>query len=194
MRYFYWRLLCLFLVLSLTVNAQQRKALSRYGYEIPITGYNVIDSALQYAGAVEKKDNWGEPFKTFLNSVGIKAPAPYCAAFGSYILTLNDIKNPSQRTAMARRFLSKKAIRAIDVYKGIKKLPEYFIVLWQKGNSWQGHFAFGWDWDKTKGNTIEGNTSSGQRGSQRNGDGVYMRQREIQLHSNMRITHFVPIE
>jgi len=192
MRYFYWLLLFLYLGQSLTANAEGSK--SRYGYPIPNTGYNVIDSALQFVGANEKRDNWGEPFITFLNSVNIKSPAPYCAAFGSYILTLNDIKDPKLRSAMARKFINKRAIRAIDVYKGIKKLPKYFIVLWQKGNSWQGHFAFGWDWRGTSGQTVEGNTSAGVSGSQRNGDGVYMRERAINLHSHFKITHFIPIE
>jgi hypothetical protein len=45
-------------------------------------------------------------------------------------------------------------------------------------------------WKGKSGTTIEGNTSSGTRGSQNDGDGVYQRNRSIYPLNYFRITDF----
>ena len=102
-------------------------------------------------------------------------------------------------------------IRARDVRRGAVSVPVGSIVVWRSGNSWRGHIGFVWRdddptdegfaandystealaWRHACGRTVEGNTSSGRRGSQRDGGGVYTRTRCIS-HSHFRIVGFVP--
>jgi hypothetical protein len=53
-----------------------------------------------------------------------------------------------------------------------------------------GHVGFVVEWRGKSGTTVEGNTSSGLKGSQNDGDGVYMRKRTINPYSYFRITDF----
>lgn len=137
--------------------------------------------------------NDGPEVESFLKSVGRKKGDSWCAAFVSYCLIIGNVKEPTIRSGLARAFKrSNNLIDANDVLRGIKKIPPGSIVGWEKGNTIFGHIGFVLTgWNKQYGITIEGNTSSGVKGSQSDGDGVYIRSRSIQPANYFRIKWFV---
>lgn len=137
--------------------------------------------------------NDGPEVEKFLKSVGRKQGDSWCSAFVSYCLTVANVRDPKIRSGLARDFKrSKNLVNANDVLRGIKKIPPGSIVGWEKGNTIFGHIGFVLtNWNKQFGTTIEGNTSSGLKGSQSDGDGVYIRSRSIQPANYFRIMWFV---
>ena len=98
------------------------------------------------------------------------------------------------KSALARAFINRKSIKARDVLLGIIKVPSGSLVIWGKGTTIYGHIGFtDGIWYK-KGKTVEGNTSSNNKGSQSNGDCVANKNRTIQPYNYFRITHFTVIE
>lgn len=155
-----------------------------------------IQIAQTYIGTKEATGhNDGEPVETFLRSVGRSKGDAWCAAFVSYVLTIANAKQPSIRSGLAREFKrGKNMVKAIDVLRGVKKINKGFLVGWEKGETISGHIGFVFtDWNKQYGTTIEGNTSSGEKGSQADGDGVYIRARSIQPANYFRICWFIPV-
>lgn len=181
MRYFYLHLVLLLVLLSLVSNAQ----------------YNPthLDTALTYVGVTEATgNNDGPEITKFLNSVGLNSGYAWCAAFVSYNLNVSEgIENPKIRSARARDFKVKQRIDAERVLMGIDTIHPGYIVGWEKGNTVFGHLGFvTHKWVGKYGKTVEGNTSPGIHGSQRDGEGVYLRERGIHPASYFRITWFVP--
>ncbi len=165
------------LLLSSTVNSQKH-----------------LEIAERFVGVKEATGhNDGPEVETFLKSVGRKKGDSWCSAFVSYCLTVANVRDPKIRSGLARDFKrSKNLILANDVLRGIKKIPPGSIVGWEKGNTIFGHIGFVFtNWNKQFGTTIEGNTSSGLKGSQSDGDGVYIRSRSIQPANYFRIMWFV---
>lgn len=153
-----------------------------------------LQIARQYVGITERGgNNRGPEVKKFLASVGLNQGYAWCAAFTSFCLTEADVEYPTKRSAGARNFISNRSVRAVDVMRGKAKVEPGWLLIWGKGNSWSGHIGFVTSWGKVSGKTIEGNTSSGRAGSQRDGDGVYTRNRSIQPGNYFRITHFEPV-
>ncbi len=179
MRFSFWVFALLLLLLSSTVSSQKH-----------------LQIAQTYIGIQEATgNNDGEPVETFLRSVGRNKGDAWCAAFVSYCLTVANAKHPTVRSGLARSFKrSKGIIRAIDVLRGVKKVDKGFIVGWEKGETISGHIGFVFTkWNKQFGTTIEGNTSSGSKGNQSDGDGVYIRSRSIQPANYFRICWFIPV-
>ena len=103
-------------------------------------------------------------------------------------------------------------ISAAEVWRGARSVPVGSLVVWRNGASWTGHVGVVWRdddptdegfapddrspdalaWRHRCGRTVEGNTSSGRSGSQRDGGGVYPRDRCLS-HSYFRIVGFVPV-
>ena len=78
---------------------------------------------------------------------------------------------------------------------GVQTIPAGWIIVWRKGETIFGHAGFVvQEWKGATGKTWEANTSSGIRGSQSNGDGMYYRTRTIYPLEYLRITHFTPVE
>lgn len=178
MRYFYYLFLFLFVPQYSLLNAQPQ-----------------LDTAYSYVGLKEATGhNDGYHIEKFLKLVGRKKGDSWCAAFVSYCLEVNNIREPSIRSGLARDFTkSKYVIDAKNVYLDLVKVNSGDLVVWKKGNSIYGHIGFVINWNQTKGTTIEGNTSSGQKGSQSDGDGVYIRNRKIEPMNYFRITWFVRV-
>ncbi len=169
----------LLLLLSSTVNPQKH-----------------LQIAQTYIGVKEATGhNDGEPVESFLRSVGRHKGDSWCAAYVSYCLTIANVNEPKIRSGLARSFKAGKGmIRAVDVLRGTKKVLKGSIVGWEKGETISGHIGFCLtDWNKQYGTTIEGNTSSGQKGSQADGDGVYIRSRSIEPANYFRICWFIPV-
>jgi hypothetical protein len=153
-----------------------------------------LDTARTYIGVTEISSNAGPEINRFLASVGLESGFNYCAAFVSYCLTAADIQNPDQRSAVAQHFILDNSIEARHVIRGHKELPAGTILVWKRGNTWQGHIGFtDSTWTGSKGWTIEANTTPGPLGDQRDGQGVYRRERTIQPGNYFRITHFTPV-
>jgi len=148
--------------------------------------------AISYEGTTELTgNNDGIEIEKFLSNVGLSKGNPYCAAFISYILDETpNIKEPTIRTALASKFITKKSISANDVLLG-KEIPPGSIMIFQKGNTIFGHAALVESQESnSEFSTIEANTKPGPYGNQRDGDGIWFREREIQPANYFRITEF----
>lgn len=152
-----------------------------------------LDTALAYAGVTEASANRGPEIERFLANVGLRGGNPYCAAFVSYSLDAASVAAPSVRSALASDFILPTSIRSLDVLRGAVAPPSGSIIVWRKGNTIFGHAGLVIEWDGASGRTIEANTSSGVHGNQRDGEGIYERDRTIQPGSYFRITNFTVV-
>lgn len=141
----------------------------------------------------------------FLAAVGLSTGNPYCAAFVSWVLDQQiapAVSFPKIRTARAQSFITSSSIKASEVLRGTKVPEDGDILIWKKGNTVFGHTGFVETWgvklDGTAspncGITIEANTSSGIYGDQRDGDGVFRRERCIEPGNYFRIVSFTPVD
>jgi|GEM_PF-725220 len=149
--------------------------------------------ALQYEGIKEvpANSNRGKEVEMFLRSVGLGPGYPWCAAAVSFCLNRANVREPLINSAMAKAFITQKSIKASDVLSGKFHVPDGSIVIWQRGTGPFGHVGFVLKQQSNKEfTTIEGNTSSGEKGSQFDGGGMYRRKRSISLTDHFRITHF----
>jgi len=154
-----------------------------------------LDTAKSYVNVTELTgQNDGPEVEKFLKFVDRKKGDSWCAAFVSYCLGVNNVLAPKANSGVAQRFITKRSVSAFRVLDGTVKIPPGTILVWKRGNTWQGHVGFVVDWNGKSGQTIEGNTSPGRKGSQRNGDGVYIRKRKIYPGNYFRITHFTFVE
>lgn len=153
------------------------------------------DTALAYVGTQELGNNRGPEIEAFLASVHLGPGNPYCAAFVSFCLSAPTVApiNPTVRSGLARKFKTKDAVKASHVLRGVEVQPGW-VVGWEKGNTVYGHLGIVLEWDGKCGKTVEANTSSGTYGSQRDGDGVWIRERCIEPGNYFRITWFTPVE
>jgi len=157
---------------------------------------NHLKVALSYVGAREATGhNDGEPVETFLRSVGRRKGDSWCAAFVSFCLSRSGVTQPSIRSGLAREFKRGPGlVRSELVLRGCATIASGSIVGWEKGSTISGHIGFVTDqWKGPTGRTIEGNTSSGVKGNQSDGDGVYLRTRTIQPANYFRIMWFIPV-
>jgi hypothetical protein len=127
--------------------------------------------------------------------LGLPLGSSYCAAFVSFVLDSAEVKTPAIRTGVAQQFITKQSISATKVSAGTVTIPAGSLVIWKRGNTWQGHVGITVaDWKGPTGYTIEANTSPSDAGSQSNGDGVYRKIRRIDPTAYLRITHFTIVE
>jgi hypothetical protein len=104
-----------------------------------------------------------------------------------------DVAEPDVRSALAYHFITDESIQAKEILRTGKQLEPGTIIVWRKGNTIYGHTGFLIRWKGSSGITIEANTSPGDYGRQRDGDGVYVRKRSIQPLNYFRITHFTKV-
>jgi len=153
----------------------------------------VVDVAKTYVGVTEDPSgtNKGEVVNRFLASVDLGPGYAWCAAFVSHVLDEAGAERPRVRSAGATDFLdARRVIDATDVLEGRATPRIGDIGVMRRGNSWKGHTWFVDGWQCQCGRTIEGNTSAGREGAQRDGDGVYKRTRCIHPGSYFRIAGF----
>ncbi len=149
--------------------------------------------ALSYENVREKPagSNSGKEVNMFLRSVGLSPGYSWCAAYVSFCLNRANVSEPLVVSAMARAFVTQKSIKSSQVSSGRLHVPDGSIVTWKRGTGPFGHVGFVIrQLSPTNFETIEGNTSSGNRGSQFDGGGVYRRKRTVSLTDHFRITHF----
>lgn len=150
----------------------------------------VIETAEKYIGTKEGSAK----HKEICGTAKIRTTDAWCAAFVWKILDEAKAKSPTIRSARARAYIEKGSISAKDVMKGRETIPEGWLIIWKNGDTWKGHIGFlKKQFDNKTFQTIEGNTSSGNAGSQRDGDGVYERIRQINPYSYFRIDKFTRV-
>jgi hypothetical protein len=157
-----------------------------------------VDTAISYFGFKEvDRENHGPDIRKFLSAVGLPEGHPYCAAFVSYCLNAVDPVPalPKVRSALAQAFITDRSIEAKHVMRGYVEVPSGWIGIHKKGNTGFGHTWFVLlPWQGPTGYTIEGNTTAGPGGDDREGQGVFIRERTIYPTNYFRITHFTPVE
>jgi len=146
-----------------------------------------------FVGVKEEGNNGGYWVSRFLASCKLKPGAQWCAAFVNFCLDSGGVKKlPFTGSGLARHFATRnKTIKATEVISKNLELPSGTIIVWRRGSTPFGHAGIVESWKGKKGDTIEGNTSSGVKGSQHDGDGVWKRRREINPTSYFRITDFI---
>lgn len=150
-----------------------------------------LQIAESYVGTVEATNhNDGPKIEYIIKRGGGAKGSSYCAYFVTLCIDSARVKSPTVRSGMARSFKRKSSIPAHNVLIGKDTVPPGTIIIWEKGTTMFGHTGFVYSWNKSSGLTIEGNTSSGKKGSQSNGNGIYFRKRAIEPANYFRITSF----
>ncbi len=153
-----------------------------------------LELAQSYVGIMEETGrNDGKYIEHMLARYGGDKGMNYCSAFIGEVLDSSGVEEPrrqGKRTLLARSWVRKESIRARDVLLGRKTVTDGSIVIWEKGETIWGHCGFVKSWNGASGVTIEANTTSGDSGNQRNGDGIYERRRRIVPTRYFRIAWF----
>lgn len=155
-----------------------------------------LETALSFEGVTELTGaNDGPDIKRFLAAVGLNAGNPYCAAFISFCLDSARVDRPKVRSGLASHFITGNSTPAREVLRGTVEIFPGTILIWRKGNTIYGHAGFVISQEgPARFTTIEANTGAGAYGNQRDGDGVWRREREIQPGSYFRITDFTRVQ
>ncbi len=147
--------------------------------------------AKSYVGTVEATGHNDGPKIEYIIRRGHGTPgSPYCAYFVTLCIDSAGVTTPSIRSGLARSYKLKTSIPAKDVLIGKTSIPAGSIVVWERGNTINGHTGFVRKWYTQWGLTVEGNTSGGNTGSQSNGDGIWLKSRSIEPANYFRITSF----
>jgi len=149
-----------------------------------------------FVGVKEVGSNRGYWIDRWNKGSGVAYGSPYCASYGRFCLDSSGAATPKIRSPLATAWLRNKGtISAKDVFYGMAAVPSGSCVIWRNGETISGHFAFLVKWiNKRTFTTIEANTSSGVKGSQRDGNGVYNRTRTLSPFAYFRVVGFVPVE
>lgn len=146
-----------------------------------------------FIGTKEQGNNGGYWVERFQKVCKAPRGSQWCASFVNFCLDSAGVKGlPFTGSGLARSFaLRNKTIKATKVLAENLKLPAGTIIVWRRGSTPFGHAGIVDTWQGKKGTTVEGNTSSGLKGSQYDGDGVWNRVRTINPTDYFRITDFV---
>jgi len=142
----------------------------------------LLSIALKEVGIFETSQNHGEGIEKYWKacdySDGYKDRAPYCAAFISYLFFMAGVFNEDNRPRTASAFAFEAWGRKVGLNvtrppKNVKKGDLVILSI--------SHIGIASSDSDSKGNfsTVEANTSSGSKGSQRDGGGVFKRTRNI---------------
>lgn len=146
-----------------------------YYSSVPQNGITEIYTRNIGVREVPKGSNWGPSIKVYLNSVGVKAPAPYCAAFVHFCLSKAGI--PNTITAWSPTAHNSKNIVYFKNIWSKDPEPGDVFTLWFPKFRRIAHTGF---FDSKVNNSIyksvEANTN--EAGS-RDGDGVYRKYRSF---------------
>lgn len=162
---------------------------------MPLSAYSADPAtvAKQYLYVREIKPNRSPEIDAWNRYVGNPLGAQYCSAFVSYVAGHSDA-TLKIKSGLARRWFIKTTIRAGQVLIKKMVIPPNYVVIWARGNTIYGHAAITTAyWIRGKGMTIEANTSSGVKGSQHDGTGVFERYRKIEPYNYFRIIGFTQL-
>lgn len=161
------------LLISLNLLAQSKYLLVTDSV-ILVNSHKVL---IQQIGVTEKQPNWGEPISSYLRSVGINSPAPYCNAGQYYCFAKVTSNVPMVKSGLAISSYQKALKQGL---KAPYVAQVHDLIVWNKPQTIFGHIEriievgkAGWCY------TVGFNTTSGTKGNQRDGGGVYRRRRNI---------------
>lgn len=148
----------------------------------------IMDFATSKVGIVEKpkNSNRGEEIDRIQREFGYKG-VQYCVLFVlfcyKYAFEKHGIKWIFPNTASSQTLYAW-AKKQEAVFTNPDLIRKGDIIIWRKRKLWQGHAGLvrsapQLTRDGLVMETIEGNTSSGDRGSQRDGGGIYVRRRNV---------------
>lgn len=154
-----------------------------------------IRIAATYLNTIEKPNNRGRLIDTWNRAVHAPLGSPYCASFVSWCLSQSGAMLPAVRSASSRAFVTKQSIPILSATQ--QQLQGYPVIVWVRRGG--GHVGF---IRRSQRNgmltTIEANTSSGNKGSQWNGGGVWQRNRRLKQiaspYNVFRATHITPVK
>jgi hypothetical protein len=154
----------------------------------------ILNVALQEVGVTETPpgSNEGSRIETYMEAVGLSDGYPWCAGAMRWMMDQAKTDRPTVRSASATDYVTGSSIEATEVLRGTESVPSGALVIWRRGDTWKGHIGVVHRWHQRCGRTVEGNTSPGESGPQRDGDGVWARQRCIWPGSYFRIIAFTP--
>jgi len=155
---------------------------------------DLVDVALQEVGVTETPpgSNEGPRIATYMEAVDLPDGYPWCAGAVRWMMDQAGIDRPTVRSAGASDYVTGTSIEATDVLRGAEPVPAGALAIWRRGDTWKGHIGVVREWAERCGRTVEGNTSPGEAGPQRDGDGVWNRRRCIRPGSYFRIVAFTP--
>lgn len=150
-----------------------------------------VTKATRYVGLTESGGaNRGTAIDGWNRGVGAPLGSPYCAAFVSAVLSEARCLAITTRSARARAFINERRGQVIAVHQNTKARPGDVVVFRRNGGGHIGIVERVAEGGRIE--CVEANTSSGKRGSQWNGDGVWRRKRTLyEPWSAFRITHIV---
>ncbi len=183
-----WRLhyvFVLFWLLSVPQNCALSQSFSHYDKHITIFE--------QWLGQTETRGaNRSGLIDSMNRYVAYPLGSPYCAAAVCLALKLSG--KPIFKSGLAQNLRNSDSFSAWDVFTGKRQVLKGDLLIWQKGTTVFGHAATASkNWNGASGETYEGNTSSGEKGSQSNGDGFWHKFRHISPTSYFRIKWITPI-
>ncbi len=174
-----------------------------------VIAFSIVCSiAHGFVGMTETKPNRGYWIDRFNQSVGAPMGSAWCASSVSFIVDSAQrlahargwkLRFIPTRSPMAIRFILPNSVRAEIVLLGRTTIGAGDLAIWRTRDGYgketiRGHIGvverivgIG---KEQKIYTLEGNTSRGEQGSQRDGGGYYARVRTIQPFNRFRITHF----
>ena len=143
--------------------------------------------AKRWLNFIEKGgNNKGEIVEMFQRAVDNKAEGePWCASFTQYCIKQVDILAKELMATNGRESEIFKSEHCWTMWVNSppeckRNIPQFgFIAIWRHTMGTNGHcgIVVGVDSESQEFTTIEGNTSPNNRGSQREGDGVFMKKR-----------------
>lgn len=139
-------------------------------------------------GIRETSHNAGPMVELIQETVGGADKEPWCMSFVQSCLAYAEkktgIKSPIFESEHCLTVWAKtpKKMRVKEV-----PLPGA-IIIWQHGSSQAGHTGVMLEWNKTKFNSVEGNTGDE---NMREGDGVYYRIRNAKANGRMKVVGFL---
>ena len=164
----YYYLLCF--IISINAFSQNTVAEEYTPEEIRACVKELFDSQV---GVREEGSNRGAYVELYLESVGLEAGLPYCAAFVSWCYQNAGVQAPISGWVPS---FSRKANRIYQRGRFQKKTPQTadVFLIWYPSLNRPAHIGFIDQWDSSWIITVEGNTND--NGS-REGDGVYRKRR-----------------
>ena len=158
-----------------------------------ICSVNVLQQPLQslnrakgYLYVREQQPNRSYEIDLWNKYVKNPVASPYCAAFISFITDGKPVKS-----GLARDHAKGKFHTIGDVLRKKYVVKSGDKAIWARGTTTKGHIGLVDTWKYDRGYTVEANTSSGSKGSQFDGSGVYIKFRSIQPYNFFRIIGFV---
>lgn len=173
-------------------------------------GDSVVESAKTHLFVRETNGpNRSPEIDAYHDFTGLGYGNPWCLMFVNYhwgqVLKPYDLQLPYKTARVSallqyalKNQLMYKVIFAKSIIYGVEEALPGDMPIWIKGvsnlpeDNFNGHIGFVIRQDSANGLvTIEGNTGAGAAGSQRDGDGVYIRNRQILLNKDFRIEALV---